>query len=206
MKEWIVIHQIKALHNKGNGLSERKIAKQLSISRNTVSKYLKMSETEVTEVLSDTDLLVEIKKTIDKTKITKNHLTKEQLRVFEKRYDTLITQGLEENPLVFAEVIEGKAKKRGKTKQTPARNLLVRLRDFKAGTLAFMYDFSVPFDNNLAERDIRMVKVKQKVSGGFRTQEGAKQFAAIRSYISTARKNSLSIFDAIPLCQNSCRL
>ena len=55
MKEWIVIHKIKALHNKGNGLSERKIAKQLSISRNTVSKYLNMPETEMTEVLSDTD-------------------------------------------------------------------------------------------------------------------------------------------------------
>ena len=55
MKEWIVIHQIKALHNKGNGLSERKIAKQLGVSRNTVSKYLNMPETEITDVLSDTD-------------------------------------------------------------------------------------------------------------------------------------------------------
>nr|WP_245395142.1 helix-turn-helix domain-containing protein [methane-oxidizing endosymbiont of Gigantopelta aegis] len=55
MKEWIVIHQIKALHNQGNGLSKRKIAKQLGVSRNTVSKYLNMPETEITEILSDTD-------------------------------------------------------------------------------------------------------------------------------------------------------
>jgi transposase len=142
-------------------------------------------------------LLVEIKNTVDKTKVEKNYLSKEQHRLFEKRYDALITTGLEKNPFVETKSIEGKPKKRGKPKQTPAYNLLLRLRDFKAETLAFMYDFSVPFDNNLAERDIRMVKVKQKVSGGFRTQEGAKQFASIRSYISTARKNSVSIFEAI---------
>jgi len=142
-------------------------------------------------------LLVEIKNAVDDAKVEKSHLSKEQLRVFEKDYDTLINQGLEKNPFVATDVIEGKPKKRGKPKQTPAYNLLVRLRDFKKGTLAFMYNFSVPFDNNLAERDIRMVKVKQKVSGGFRTQEGAKQFASIRSYISTTRKNSVNIFSAI---------
>ncbi len=54
MKEWIVIYQIKALHNKGNGLSERKIAKYLGISRNTVSKYLNLSETDITVEISDT--------------------------------------------------------------------------------------------------------------------------------------------------------
>ena len=142
-------------------------------------------------------LLVEIKNGIDDVKPKQNQLSKEQLLLYEKRYDVLISKGLEQNPFVAAEVIAGQPKKRGRPKQTPAHNLLVRLRDFKTGTLAFMYDFSVPFDNNLAERDIRMVKVKQKVSGGFRTQEGAKQFASIRSYISTARKNSVSIFTAI---------
>lgn len=143
-------------------------------------------------------LLVTIKNTIADTPPEQKALSSEQLILFEHQYDSLVKKGLEENPFTAAaQTPEGETKKRGSPKQTPAYNLLARLRDFKSGTLAFMYDFSVPFDNNLAERDIRMVKVKQKVSGGFRTFEGAQQFAFIRGYISTVRKNSVSIFDAI---------
>lgn len=138
------------------------------------------------------DLLLEIKEEVEKLKPDRDRFGPEQIEGFERRYDEIICRGFADNPFT-----PPKEKKKGRLKRPPPLNLLIRLRDYKSETLAFMYDFRVPFDNNAAERDVRMMKVKQKVSGCFRTVEGAERFASIRGYISTARKNSKNIFEAI---------
>lgn len=85
----------------------------------------------------------------------------------------------------------------GRPRRTPAQNLLVRLRRHQEAILRFLRELDVPFDNNQAERDLRMAKVQQKGSGGFRSWEGASAFARIRGYISTLRKQGLPVLDAL---------
>jgi transposase len=141
-------------------------------------------------------LLLEIKAAVAATPEPAMRLSPTELTAFEKRYDAVLQAGFEANPTP-GPTTEGAEKKRGRPKHPPPVNLLIRLRDFKGPVLAFMTDFRVPFDNNQGERDIRMVKVKQKVSGGFRTFEGAQRFGRIRGYLSTARKQAKNVCEAI---------
>ena len=106
-------------------------------------------------------------------------------------YDAIVSRGLafhEQQP-----PLARRAGARGKQARRPGHNLLIRLRDFKDDVLRFVSNFAVPFTNNQGEQDIRMMKVKMKISGGFRTQAGAETFAALRSVISTARKQAWNI-------------
>jgi len=93
--------------------------------------------------------------------------------------------------------LETKSSSRGRTKQRPGHNLLERLKTFKTQTLRFMTNFDVPFTNNLAEQDLRMMKVRMKISGAFRTLDGARIFARLRSVISTARKQGCNILQIL---------
>jgi transposase len=91
---------------------------------------------------------------------------------------------------------------KGRTKKSKSRNLLERLRDYEQDTLRFMDNVRVPFTNNLGENDIRMTKVQQKISGCFRSMEGAKIFCRIRSYLSTCRKQDVKASQALALLFN----
>ena len=112
------------------------------------------------------------------------------------KYQDIIAVGHQVNPPAVS------TGRRGRPKRSKAANLLLRLDHYTDDVLRFASDFSVPFDNNLAERDIRMVKIAQKISGGFRSTEGAKAFLALRSYLSTATKQGVNLFDALQQLYN----
>jgi transposase len=118
------------------------------------------------------------------------------IALIERCYDAILTDGF-----VFHEaqpaLISTARKRRGRVPRRTGHNLLRRLRDRKLDVLRFLSDPTVPFTNNLAEQDGRMMKLRQKISGGFRSVDGAEDFAVIRSLLSTARKQGWDILQAL---------
>lgn len=138
------------------------------------------------------ELLLEIKTQVDQAKAHhQTQLRPKQLEGFHQKYRSLTQKALQGYPSVPQE------KKRGRPKQSKSKNLLDRLILYENQTLLFMHDFKVPFDNNQAERDVRMVKLKQKISGGFRSPDGAQAFCTVRGAISTARKQGRSVLELL---------
>ncbi len=139
------------------------------------------------------ELLLEMKQATEEAR-EQGKLWLDPLEVadWEARFLELLDEGDRLHPYAVAP-----PGRRGRCKQSAARNLLDRLRKHQQAVLAFLEDLRVDFDNNLAERDLRMVKVQQKVSGCFRSEAGAQAFARIRGYVSTLRKQGLPLLSAL---------
>ena len=116
----------------------------------------------------------------------RNRLQQEQVAAFEAAYDRVIRGGWRENP-----------RRAGKRQKSKAANLLRRLEEHKEEVLRFLHDFGVPFTNNQIERDLRMTKLNEKISGGWRSMDGARAFLAIRSYLATARKQDQGVLEVL---------
>jgi transposase len=139
------------------------------------------------------ELLLEMKREVERVRAEGGRqLGHERLMSLIERYERLVTEGLKAPPA--SDVPDGIRKQ--------ARNLLLRLERRKEEVLRFVTDFRVPFDNNQAERDLRMIKLQQKTSGCFRTEEGARRFCRIRSYLSTTRKQGRRVLGAL---EGACR-
>jgi hypothetical protein len=139
------------------------------------------------------ELLLEIKEKVENEK-SKGWMIKEKLMHYhECRYKRIVRSGFRENPFSEDQYVE----KRGRRKKGKVICLLERFKTRIRQVLAFMYDFNVPFDNNQAERDIRMAKLQQKVSGCFRSMEGASDFFRIRSFLSTLRKHKMPVLSSL---------
>lgn len=137
-------------------------------------------------------LLLDAKDAVEQAKAAeRQRLSKKALAELHASYREIIKLGYEENP-----VLAGHGEER-QPKRTKAQNLLIRLDQREREVLRFATDFRVPFDNNLSERDLRMIKLQQKISGCWRTTQGAERFVAIRSYLSTARKQGQRPLDVL---------
>lgn len=140
------------------------------------------------------DLLLDMKAAVDQARAEgRKALHSLEVADWKTRYAAVLEEGYLANPPDPPPEVS----RRGRRKQSPARNLLDRLSTHQHAVLAFLDNFAVPFDNSLAERDIRMVKVQQKVSGCFRSAMGAQAFARIRGYLSTLRKQGIPVLTAL---------
>lgn len=137
------------------------------------------------------ELLIEAKRRCDTARDQERaSLPRGQRQMLRARYDMIVADALAANP----EPANGRKRA---TLQRASYNLAVALRDHADEILRFTADLAVSFDNNQAERDLRMTKLQMKVSGCFRTSEGARRFGHVRSYIETARKHGLNPLDAL---------
>jgi transposase len=145
------------------------------------------------------ELLLEMKAEVEQAKAQgKSQMDVPLLARLLRRYDEILAEGYQANPPPPPPQKSAQGKRQpGKPKQSPARNLLDRFSQKKQAVLRFLQDFAVPFDNNQAERDLRMIKVQQKVSGCFRSEPGIVMFCRIRSYLSTLRKQSIELLPAL---------
>jgi transposase len=119
----------------------------------------------------------------------------EQINALRRQCQAILVQGEADNP----RLARAKIKPRGRIRQSPAANRLLRQRGHADAVLRFLTDTRGPFDNNLAERDMRMPKLKQQTSGCFRTVTAAQSFCTIRSYLATLRKQGRDVFHALTL-------
>ena len=149
------------------------------------------------------DLLIETNEAVKASGLDK--LEKEAAQSVRLRYREILTQGIQEMPAIPAvtPLVVSKdgvsKKKRGRRKKSKEMNLLQRLIDYENEVLRFMDEAIVPFTNNQGENDIRMTKVQQKISGCFRSMDGAKIFCRVRSYLLTAQKHDISPTEALKM-------
>ena len=139
-------------------------------------------------------LLLDMNKRVNELKLLgRIRLSHTELASWLKRYEVLLAEGYAANPPPPPPLV----RRSGRRKKTKTINLLDRMQRHRKWALAFLHDFRVPFTNNHAEQILRMIKVRQKISGCFRTTAGTERFLRVRSYIDTVRKHDLPIFQAI---------
>ena len=136
------------------------------------------------------DLIQEIKNEVDGVRDQSGSPGHQKTADFKGRFSLIIKEGIRNNPIPDNAVL---AIKCGRKKQSKAKNLLDCYQKFQIEILSFMRDLSIPFSNNQAERGIRIVKLQQKISGTFRSEDGAASFCRVRGYLSTVKKNELPV-------------